>query len=234
MDTSLKQTISDNLARLEERIQSACLKAGRPRESVRLLAVSKFNPAAAVQAAWDAGQRLFGENRVQEAAEKFPLACGASELHLLGHLQSNKAKKAVQLFNCVQSVDSLSIMQELARQAEKIGKTLDILLELHTGEESKSGFADETELFQACETALDLSSLRVRGLMTMAPFTDDAAAIAKSFVACRSTMEKAAGRFAIPDFSVLSMGMTNDFELAIAEGATLLRIGTAIFGARQP
>jgi len=259
----LAESIRANLARVEEGIERACQRAGRNRSTVRLLAVSKFNPSVAVQAAMQAGLRLFGENRVQEAMGKFPsldlsgqrpaatIATAAIvattggdatgpvaslpgvQLHLLGHLQSNKASKAVQLFDCVQSVDSPDILVELAKQAAKAGRVLDVLLELHTGEESKSGFADEAALFEALELAGDLPSLRPRGLMTMAPFTTDQAAIQRSFAACRLSMERAAARFGFPDFDVLSMGMTNDFELAIAEGASLLRIGTAIFGARQ-
>jgi hypothetical protein len=251
----LAETVRANLLLVEERIARACQLAGRSRSSLRLLAVSKFNPPEAVLAAWQAGLRLFGENRVQEAMTKFapydaagrrpaaltesaaPAALAASlpgvEVHLLGHLQSNKAAKAVQLFDCVQSVDSPEILTELARQAAKAGRVLDVLFELHTGEESKSGFADEPALFAALELAGSLPSLRPRGLMTMAPFTTDQAAIQRSFAACRQSMERAAERFRFPAFDVLSMGMTNDFELAIAEGASLLRIGTAIFGARQ-
>lgn len=226
--------IAENLKQLEERIASACHKAGRPRAAVQLLAVSKFNPPEAVAAAWAAGQRLFGENRVQEAQTKFPSAAlPGAKVHLLGHLQSNKAKKAVELFDCIQSVDSLSILRELSKQAVKLERSLDILLELHTGEESKSGFADEASLLDALDLAASLPGLRPRGLMTMAPYTTETGPIRASFTACRQAMDRAVSRFGLPEFDILSMGMTNDFELAIAEGSTLLRVGTAIFGSRQ-
>lgn len=231
------ETIAQNLAHLEARVAAACEGCGRPRQAVSVLAVSKFNPLEAVLAAREAGQCLFGENRVQEAQEKFgpdrPPLLSDSQVHLLGHLQSNKAKKAVQLFDCIQSVDSTAILLEINKQAERLSKVQDLLLELHTGEESKSGFADLDSLLAAVDLATGLPAIRLRGLMTMAPFTNDTAAIRASFVACREAFERVGQDLRLPAFDILSMGMTNDFELAIEEGATLLRIGTAIFGARQ-
>ncbi|PKL25627.1 MAG: YggS family pyridoxal phosphate-dependent enzyme [Spirochaetae bacterium HGW-Spirochaetae-3] len=228
--------VASRIAGIRERIADACGRAGRPAASVELLAVTKFNPADAVEAAWKAGVRSFGENRVQEAEAKFSALAGSipgSALHLLGHLQSNKAKKAVSLFDCVQSIDSESILADLARRAAELGKTLDVLFELHTGEESKSGFPDADALFRALETAAALPSLRPRGLMTMAPYTDDEGVVRSSFKSCAAAFDKAKGTFGFPCFDLLSMGMTNDFETAIEEGSTMVRVGTAIFGARS-
>ena len=202
---------------------------------MELLAVSKFNPAEAVLAAYAAGIRAFGENRVQEADAKFGQLAGSihgATIHLLGHLQSNKARKAATLFNCVQSIDSAAIALELSRRAQDAGRTLDLLFELHTGEESKSGFAGADELYRAMEAVAVLPAVRIRGLMTMAPYTDDVAAIRASFRACSGAFEKAKKLFALPSFDTLSMGMTNDLELAIEEGSTMVRVGTAIFGSR--
>ncbi|OHD22859.1 MAG: YggS family pyridoxal phosphate enzyme [Spirochaetes bacterium GWB1_59_5] len=227
--------IAGNITRVRERMAIASARSGRKTDSVTLLVVTKFNPAEAVLAAYAAGVRTFGENRVQEAEAKFASIEGlipGSAAHLLGHLQSNKVKKAVALFDCVQSVDSEDILVELARRASDAGKVLDILFELHTGEESKSGFPDADSMFRAMEKAAALSSLRPRGLMTMAPYTDDMTVVRDSFKVCAAAFDKAGALFGFDDFNLLSMGMTNDFEVAIEEGSTIVRIGTAIFGSR--
>lgn len=233
--------ISDAVARIRERIGAASARAGRAEDAVTLLAVTKFHPREAAIAAYAAGVRVFGENRVQEAEAKFssPMADAASplgdaKLHLLGHLQSNKAKKAALLFDCVQSADSLAIIAELAKRAQAAERALELLLELHTGEESKSGFADPDGLARGLELALASPYLRPRGLMTMAPYTDDETAVRRSFILCRETFERLAPAAARAGaaWDTLSMGMTNDFETAIAEGSTIVRIGTAIFGER--
>lgn len=216
-------------------VSDACAKAGRDPGSVRLMAVSKFHPVEALEAAYEAGARLFGENRVQEAGLKFPpfLALHPDcELHMIGGLQENKAKKAVRLFSCIQSVDSAKLLVELERRAAEVGGRVGILLEVHTGEESKAGFPDRDSLFHALETAASCGSLEPRGLMTMAPFTKDEALLRASFSALRSLFEEARSLFGFPRFDTLSMGMTNDYPIAIEEGSTMVRIGTAIFGAR--
>ena len=236
MTEGYADTVASRIAAVRERMAAACDRAGRPASSVELLAVTKFNPADAVEAAWRAGVGSFGENRVQEAEAKFSSLAGAipgSAVHLLGHLQSNKAKKAAALFDCVQSIDSEAILSELARRAAELGKTLDVLFELHTGEESKSGFPDADALLRALEASAALPSLRPRGIMTMAPYTDDVAVVRSSFKACAAVFRKAGATFAFPAFDILSMGMTNDFETAIEEGSTMVRVGTAIFGARS-
>ena len=221
---------------VRERMAAACGRSGRSVDAVELLAVTKLNPAEAVLAAYAAGIRSFGENRVQEAEAKFgPLASAipGATVHLLGHLQGNKAKKAATLFDCVQSVDSAAIVVELSRRAGEAGRTIDLLFELHTGEESKSGFATLDDLYRAMEVAASLPAIRIRGLMTMAPYTDDAGAVRASFRSCAGAFENAKNLFGLPSFDILSMGMTNDLELAIEEGSTMVRIGTAIFGSRS-
>lgn len=230
-----RAAIADAVARVRERMAEACMRSGRTPESAELLAVTKFNPADAVLAAWEAGVRLFGENRVQEASSKFDSLSGSVEgasLHLLGHLQGNKAKKAAMLFDCVQSIDSEDILVELDHRAASLGRVVDILFELHTGEESKSGFPDADAMFKAIERAAGLGSLRPRGVMTMAPYSDDLALVRASFRACSAAFERASELFALPGFDILSMGMTNDFETALEEGSTMVRIGTGIFGRR--
>lgn len=229
------ERIAKSVGAVQARMAAACRRAGRGDGSVTLLAVTKFNPAEAVLAAYAAGVRIFGENRVQEAESKFSSIAGSipgATLHLLGHLQSNKARKAAALFDCIQSVDSEAIITELSRRASDVGRPLDVLFELHTGEESKSGFPDTDSLFRALDAASALPALRVRGLMTMAPYTDDKDTVRASFRRCADAFGKARAMHDPAVFSVLSMGMTNDFEIAIEEGATMIRIGTAIFGSR--
>lgn len=226
--------IAAAVARVREEIAAACARSGRSESEVRLMGVSKFRPASDVEAARAAGIDLFGESRVQEAAERFPgILRGdpAVELHLIGSLQRNKAKAAVSLFSCVQSLDRDELAVELARRASAEGRTLDVLLELHTGEESKAGYPDLDALLRGAELVLSLApSLRPRGLMTMAPFTDDPAPVRASFRALRAAALRLEGLFPQADWSVLSMGMSNDYRIAVEEGSTLVRVGTAIFG----
>jgi pyridoxal phosphate enzyme (YggS family) len=199
------------------------------------MGVSKFHSAAEVAEAWNAGMRLFGENRVQEAGGKFPSFIethSETELHLIGSLQRNKAKQAVSLFDCIESVDRLSLVAELGKLSAEREKPLRMLLELHTGEESKAGFPNIDELFRGIELIHQFPHLKIEGLMTMAPYTDNKTLIRQSFRALVAAQKQAASRFPACDFSCLSMGMTNDFEIAIEEASTLLRIGTAIFGDR--
>jgi pyridoxal phosphate enzyme (YggS family) len=199
------------------------------------MGVSKFHLAAEVEEAWNAGIRLFGENRVQEAGGKFPAIIeqhSETELHLIGSLQRNKVKSALSLFDCIESVDRLPLIAELGKASVEREKPVRLLLELHTGEESKAGFPNVDELFRGIELIHQFPQLKIEGLMTMATYTDDKTVIRKSFRALVAAQKQAAERFPACDFSCLSMGMTNDFEIAIEEGSTLLRIGTAIFGAR--
>jgi pyridoxal phosphate enzyme (YggS family) len=228
---SIAQAVED----IQDKIEKACLRSGRKSGEVRLMAVSKFHDVPAIEQAWSAGIRLFGENRVQEAARKFPgflKERTGTELHMIGSLQRNKARLAVSLFGCIQSVDRDELIAELGFLTQGREEPLMILLEYHTAEDSKSGYPDEDSLARAAEKALGYSGLRLGGLMTLAPFTDDQFRIRASFRALVKARDKLAGRFP-GGWSCLSMGMTNDFEIAIEEGSTLVRIGTAIFGPRS-
>lgn len=226
-------TITANLSEVRSRIAEAAQRTGRDPSTVRLMAVTKGFPRQTVIEALEAGASLFGENRVQEAETKFTDLAGRCETHLIGHLQTNKARAAAALFDCVQSIDSLHTAQALDARCEERGRTMDVLLELNTsGEQSKSGFPNRDELLAGLAEVEKLSRLRVRGLMTVGPLTEDERAIRASFVLLRSAFEELApGR---PGFDVLSMGMSSDFEIAIEEGATLVRLGTALFGPRSP
>jgi pyridoxal phosphate enzyme (YggS family) len=185
-----------------------------------------------VDEAFSAGLRLFGENRVQEAADKFAGQKNGLQVHLIGGLQRNKAKRAVELFDCIQSVDRLSLIDELGLLTRDRQGPLPILLEMHTAEDSKSGFPDTDSLLFGVERVFSHKGLLLQGLMTMAPNSDDEQAIRASFRAVIAAQKAVSVRF--PDSCpVLSMGMSNDFEIAIEEGSTMVRIGTAIFGERR-
>jgi pyridoxal phosphate enzyme (YggS family) len=226
--------IAANILRIRERMLAACVRAGRDISEIELMAVSKLQPLAAVQEAHKQGIRLFGESRVQEGIEKLaPFKelhnKKSAEIHLIGNLQRNKAKKAADFFDCIQSVDRISLVEELGRLTSG-GQPLALLFEYHTGEESKSGFPDLDSLFKAAEKALTFPGLNPAGLMTMAPFTADEKAIRVSFRLCYNAREELKKRFPERGWPCLSMGMSGDFEIAIEEGSTLIRIGTAIFG----
>ncbi len=227
--------IRDSLERVVDSIRETEISCGRETGSVRLMAISKFHPAEAVVEAIRAGQRLFGENRVQEAADKFSAIVGRypdTELHLVGTLQRNKVGKILPLVACVQSVDRLEILAEIERRAGVLGLVTDVLFEMHTGEESKAGYPDRERLFRSLDALAGMRSVRCAGLMTMAPFTEDEKAVRASFRALRLTRDECAKRYPSLDFSVLSMGMSSDYRIAIEEGSTLVRVGTAIFGGR--
>lgn len=230
--------IKDNLLLIQEKIRLAEIKAGRKADSVKLMAVSKFHPVNEIQEAIASGQNLFGENRVQEAKEKFTSLFNTNpsiQLHIIGQLQSNKVKNAVSLASCIQSLDRLDLLKEIEKQASKINKQIEVLFELHTGEESKSGYQTLEELEESLEYCASGQTPHVipKGFMTMAPFTSDESLIRKSFITLREASEKMKKNF--PQFSLdeLSMGMSGDFEIAIEEGSTLVRVGTAIFGERD-
>lgn len=232
--------INSNLEKVISQIRMAEKSAGRKEGSVKLVAVSKFHPAQAVIKAYGAGQALFGENRVQEAKAKFEEIRTehpdfSLDLHIIGSLQRNKVKDAVKIANCIESVDRLELIEEIEKQCAKIGKKIEILFELHTGEESKSGYADENTLEDSIRRIAEgqFPHIITKGFMTMAPNTDDTERVRKSFVQCREIRGKMAEKFPELDFSELSMGMSGDFKIAIEEGATIVRIGTAIFGERN-
>lgn len=235
--------IRENLEKLEAAITDACRRAGRPREDVELMAVSKTYPAETIAEAASLGLALFGENRVQEFADKAaaldPLRtrpANPARIHLIGHLQSNKAAKAAELFDAVDSVDSLRLARRLNDAASKLAKRLPVLIEVKLSpEETKQGLDPEsTEAAQFFEALPDLHSLEPRGLMTIAPWGAEEAVTRACFRNLRQWRDRWAAKYPRLNFDVLSMGMSGDFPLAIAEGATRIRVGTAIFGKRAP
>lgn len=224
--------IAERLRDVRERISEAAERAGRAPDSVQLLAVTKTQDASRIREAIDAGHTLFGENRVQEAMDKFT-GLPTVEVHLIGHLQRNKAKLVPGLFHWVESVDSLGVAEALSRRFEAAGLVCRVLLQFNsTGEESKSGYLEADALLEDAAQIHHLPGIELRGIMTIGPFVDDPAPIARAFATTRTLHERL--QRAVPDAQVdtLSMGMTGDFPIAIAEGSTLVRIGSAIFGAR--
>ncbi len=231
-------SIKENLDVIRNRISEAEKKSGRKSGSVKLMAVSKFHPSEAVIEAFNAGQLLFGENRVQEASLKFPPLIEAHpeiNVHMIGQLQSNKVKKALEYASCIQSVDRIDLLREIEKQCAKTDRRIKVLFEVHTGEESKSGFTSEADLLEAIEKCAEgaFSHIIPEGFMTMAPFTDDEKLVRKSFITLRNLSEKIRPQFPSLSLTELSMGMSGDFEIAIEEGSTLVRVGTAIFGERD-
>lgn len=233
------ETFSARLAGIEESIGAACRRAGRSRDSVQLMAVSKTHPASAIAEAVTAGMTLFGENRVQEfqrkSQELAALAITSAEVHLIGHLQSNKAAKATEIFSGVDSLDSLHLAQRLEKSAAELNKTLPVLVEIKLSKEAaKTGLApNSAQLRELLEHLPELQHLKMRGLMTIAPFTDDEAITRSCFRSLRQLRDALAAAHRRLDFSELSMGMSSDFAIAIEEGSTCVRIGTALFGARE-
>jgi pyridoxal phosphate enzyme (YggS family) len=231
-------TLGSNLSVIHERIALAAGRAGRNPADIALMAVTKTFPAANIIEAYEAGQRLFGENRVQEFAEKVSALSelGGAEFHMIGHLQSNKAGKAAEVFHAVDSLDSAKLAERLNTAAEKAGKSLDVLLEINVGgEAAKSGIApDSRELDGILLGAAQWKSLRIRGLMTVPPFTEDPEGARPYFRQLRELRDRLIARN-LPSVSLdaLSMGMSHDFEVAIEEGSTCVRLGTAIFGTRE-
>ncbi|MBZ5505737.1 MAG: YggS family pyridoxal phosphate-dependent enzyme [Acidobacteriia bacterium] len=228
---------ADNIAAIGERIARAAARVGRNPGSVMLMAVSKTVEPERIRQAYAAGIRVFGENRVQEFGEK---AAALSDLkdaewHLIGHLQSNKAKKAVELFQAVDSVDSLRLAERLNQAVEHTEKKLSVLIEIKVGEEeSKAGIpADSPELDNLLRAAPRLEHLQIRGLMAVPPFTEDPEGARPYFRLLRDLRDTIAARklSGVP-MDVLSMGMSHDFEVAIEEGSTCVRVGSAIFGSR--
>jgi PLP dependent protein len=226
-------SIATNLAGIRERIARAAERAGRRTDEITLVAVSKTFPAEAILAAHEAGLRDFGENRVQEfEAKQAKLEHLDATWHLIGHLQSNKAKRAAQLFNRVDSVDSLALAQKLDLAADDQEKRLPVLIEVHLGgEATKTGVA-ETDLQDLAEGISALAHLDLHGLMTVPPYSDDAERVRPYFRKLRGLRDQLSQRLGIP-LPTLSMGMSHDFEVAVEEGATEIRIGTALFGVRS-
>src|SRR3984885_1962162 len=227
-------SIADNLTRLHQQIAEACRRASRSQDEVALMAVSKVHPLEAILEAYAAGHRLFGENRVQEFQEKSPhlAALTDAEFHLIGPLQSNKTTRAAELFHSIDAVDSLKIAQRLNTAAAALGKKLPILVEVKLShEESKHGLAPE-ELPSLLAAMNELESIAAVGLMTVPPWSEDAEIARPYFRDLRRLRDESVARF--PHLTQLSMGMSNDFTVAIEEGSTCVRVGTALFGRRIP
>lgn len=220
----------ERLAAINQRIAAACQRAGRDFFDVTLVAVSKTVEPGLIRQAIEAGVRVLGENRVQEAATKMPeLAAIVTEhkveWHLIGHLQSNKARRAVELFSTIQSVDSFKLAERLDNIAGELGRKLPVFVEVNLGGEHSKAGATPDEVLPLCEQVAKLANLELKGLMAVPPFFDDAEQARPYFRRLRTLRDQA-------QLKELSMGMSNDFEVAIEEGATLVRIGTALFGAR--
>ncbi|MBQ4014975.1 MAG: YggS family pyridoxal phosphate-dependent enzyme [Treponema sp.] len=220
-------SIKDNLIKIKSELP----------QGVSLVAVSKFHPASAVIQAIEAGQSVFGENRVQEASQKFEEVKKSFpnvKLRIIGQLQRNKVKEAVKIADAIDSVDRIELIEEIEKQAAKLDKQIQVLLELRTGEESKSGFESQEKIFEALKEIADRAPhIEPRGFMTMAPFTQDQSLVRAAFKKLKETQEKAQVQFSQFDLRELSMGMSGDWKIAVEEGSTMVRIGTAIFGERD-
>ncbi len=226
------RSVADNLLEVRDSLAEAALAAGRDPASVRLLAVSKTFPASDVLEAYAAGQRLFGENRVQELEVKAPALPKDIEWHLIGHLQSNKAAKAVALASWIHSIDSERLLERAGRIAAESGARPGVLLEVNvSGEESKFGARDLDAALRLAEKAAGTASLRFAGLMAMAPLDADEALRRRVFSGLRELRDRMERELSIK-LPELSMGMSLDFKEAVMEGSTIVRIGTAIFGGR--
>ena len=230
----MKTRIEDIL----EKISLACDKSARKTSDVKLMAVSKFHPVEEILQAYDCGLKLYGENRVQEASSKFSEILQIKpdvDLHLIGSLQRNKVKNIVPICSCIQSLDRIELAQEIQKQCEKIGKKINVLFEIHTGEDSKSGYQNIDDVKKTLDYILTLenSFLLPTGFMTMAPFTNNESDIRNSFVTLRNLRDKIQSEYSEFNFSELSMGMSDDLERAVECGSTMIRVGTFLFGKRD-
>jgi len=227
------EELRENLKRINERINEAASRAGRKPEDIQLVAVTKTVETERVREGIEAGLKVLGENRVQEAEGKILELGHGVQWHMIGHLQTNKVKKAVALFDMIHSVDSLHLAFEIEKRASALGKQMPILLQVDlAGEETKSGFSKE-ELFDALPQMAGLAHIKICGVMTIPPFSPDPEASRPYFRELSDLREKIAGIY--PEgirMDILSMGMSQDFEVAIQEGANIVRIGTALFGPR--
>ncbi len=225
-------SLTDNLALIQQRIRTACERSDRDVNSVLLLAVSKTHPPEVIREAVNLGLTTFGENKVQEAKAKIPNCPGKARWHFIGHLQSNKCRDAVELFEMIQGVDSLAIAQEINKRAEQASKTMPILLEINVaGEGSKFGY-QPAQMLAELEALNALPRLEIHGLMAIPPYTPVPEKARPYFQKLRELKQQAEALLGAP-LPQLSMGMSGDFEVAIEEGATIVRIGTALFGERS-
>ncbi|MEC7219575.1 MAG: YggS family pyridoxal phosphate-dependent enzyme, partial [SAR324 cluster bacterium] len=227
-------SLKERLTELSTELAELATQAGRSPEEIKLIAVSKTHPSELIAEAFQAGQVRFGENRVQEASEKIEkLQNPGIEWHLIGHLQKNKARFCPGRFDWIHSVDSQELLELLEKQCALQRQPIQILLQANLSQEdSKSGVSDYDNLRRLLEKTQGCQWLRCRGLMTMAAATDDANKIRKTFSQLRTWLEKLRNEFTLANFTELSMGMSSDYRIAIAEGATMIRLGTALFGER--
>ena len=228
-------SLKERLTELSAELSELATQAGRSPEEIKLIAVSKTHPSELIAEAFQAGQVRFGENRVQEASEKIErLQNPGIEWHLIGHLQKNKARFCPGRFDWIQSVDSQELLELLEKQCALQSQPIQILLQANLSQEdSKSGVSDYDNLCRLLEKTQGCQWLRCRGLMTMAAATDDANNIHKTFSQLRTWLEKLRNEFTLTTFTELSMGMSSDYRIAIAEGATMIRLGTTLFGERN-
>lgn len=226
--------ITDNLAEVEKKIQAACDRAGRDRSQVTLIAVSKTKPVSDIREAMDYGIKVFGENKVQELRDKTTEITEDLHWHMIGHLQNNKVKYLPGMVDMIHSVDNLKLAQEIEKQAAKHDLVMDILCEVNmAGEDTKFGLAPD-DCIPFIESIKDFEHINIRGLMTIAPYTEDPESNRQYFKGLRELLNKANGmKLTRNPMDTLSMGMTGDYEVAIEEGATLVRVGTGIFGERN-
>lgn len=223
------------LENIRKRIKNAALKCGRNPETIRLVAVSKTMPAERVKTAIEAGVTTIGENYIQEAREKFnDLSSFPVSWHFIGHLQTNKAKYAVRMFDLIQTLDSVKLAKEIDKQAKKIDKVQSVLLQINIGQEETKSGVDESEVMALIAEIGQLKNIAIKGLMTIPPFFNQPELVRPYFKTLSNLRQRIESK-ALPNVCMdeLSMGMTGDFEVAIEEGATMVRIGTAIFGSRQ-
>lgn len=232
MLNDVRMSIAANIATVREGIASACESAGRNPSEVTLVAVTKGQPPEVVREAAEAGLTLFGENKVQEGRAKIALCPGRLRWHLIGHLQTNKCRDAVHFFEMIQSVDSLNLAREIQKRAEQAAKRVPILLEVNVaGESSKFGYRPDVLLAELAELN-SLTRLEIQGLMAIPPWSPDPEKVRPLFRQVRELKSRCEEILGAP-MSTLSMGMSGDFEVAIEEGATMVRVGTALFGARK-
>ncbi len=229
----MKNNIEHNIEIINEKIQEASESCGRKANEIKLMAVTKTLPIDKIESAYNCGLRLFGENRILEAKEKFSNFHKDINLQLIGHLQSNKAKHATELFSTIQSIDKFKTAKEVNKYCQTFDKRMKILIEVNTsGEATKNGLTNYSDLFNLIDQILELKYIDIDGLMTIAPFTKNEIQIRKSFSDLRDLYEKVNTKYSEFNLSELSMGMSSDFEYAIKEGSSLVRIGSAIFGKR--
>ncbi len=227
------KSIKENLAEVRSRVEKAAKVSGRNPDDVKIMAVSKTRSLEEVETAYEAGFRLFGENRVQEAVQKFSNFHTDAALHIIGHLQSNKAKAAAEIADCIESVDRIKIARVLDKYAEALHRKINVFIEFNTsGEESKSGFTTEDDFFRGMDEIVLLNNIQVTGLMTVGPLAGGETAVRKAFIMLRELFNKSKTQYPEVPLQELSMGMSSDFPIAVEEGATIVRIGTLLFGPR--